>query len=66
MYTKRAPAALIDVGGDKMITKECAIKVRISQEMNDALKQRGAIEHKTTSEMVREAIDKYLQDKEKK
>lgn len=49
-----------------MITKECAIKVRISQEMNDALKQRGAVEHKTTSEMVREAIDKYLQDKEKK
>lgn len=44
-----------------MVTKECAIKVRISDEMNSALREYALKTNRSISELVREAIDNYLE-----
>lgn len=59
-------AALIDRGGEKMGYKTQNVGLRLSEKMMSRLKTLSQQEEKTISELIREAIELYLEKMEEK
>ncbi|WP_345762585.1 ribbon-helix-helix protein, CopG family [Diaminobutyricibacter sp. McL0608] len=57
---ERAVRGRPSVGHDRPAGASPVRRVRLSQEMDDALQRRAAIEHRKPSEVMREALAAYL------